>query len=284
MEKIPVRTLQSKAIPANPGDFRVLQIRILPGEADMVQPLHRHDFYYILAIEKGSGLHEIDFTTYTVQDRSLFFMRPGQVHQLQLHAGTQGYLLQFPAAFYYPDQPASRIRLRKAATINACTCAPAQFAPLQYALETLWQEYNNRQEDFVEMIKAQLSVFLVGLIRLQDAHPDRGSSYQQEQSEAFLDLLEQHITTHKQAGQYATLLHLSGAQLSTITQTILGKTPSALIRDQVILEARRRLLATSRQVGQVADDLGYEDVSYFIRLFRKHTGYTPEAFRRQRGG
>ncbi|HEX8279287.1 MAG TPA: helix-turn-helix domain-containing protein [Segetibacter sp.] len=32
-------------------------------------------------------------------------------------------------------------------------------------------------------------------------------------------------------------------------------------------------------MNQIADHLGYEDVSYFIRFFKKHTGYSPEAFR-----
>ena len=33
------------------------------------------------------------------------------------------------------------------------------------------------------------------------------------------------------------------------------------------------------QIKDVADHLGYEDVSYFIRFFKKQTGYSPESFR-----
>ena len=33
------------------------------------------------------------------------------------------------------------------------------------------------------------------------------------------------------------------------------------------------------QIKDIADHLGYEDVSYFIRFFKKQTGYTPDAFR-----
>ncbi|HRW99910.1 MAG TPA: AraC family transcriptional regulator [Cyclobacteriaceae bacterium] len=48
----------------------------------------------------------------------------------------------------------------------------------------------------------------------------------------------------------------------------------------MLLEAKRYLLATSNQVNQIAFQLGYEDVSYFIRFFKKLTGNTPEAFRK----
>ncbi|MNX81047.1 HTH-type transcriptional regulator ChbR [compost metagenome] len=59
----------------------------------------------------------------------------------------------------------------------------------------------------------------------------------------------------------------------------MDKTPSELINEHLLLESKRQLLATSNQVNQIAYNLGYEDVSYFIRFFKKHIGLSPEAFR-----
>ena len=75
-------------------------------------------------------------------------------------------------------------------------------------------------------------------------------------------------------------MNLSSYQLNEITKSTIGKTASALLTERIILEAKRYLLATPNQVKDIADMLGYEDVSYFIRFFKKHTGYSPEAFRR----
>jgi YesN/AraC family two-component response regulator len=63
----------------------------------------------------------------------------------------------------------------------------------------------------------------------------------------------------------------------------MAKTASELINEYIILEAKRYLLATPNQIKEIADQLGYEDVSYFIRFFRKQTGYSPEAFRHNPG-
>jgi YesN/AraC family two-component response regulator len=63
-------------------------------------------------------------------------------------------------------------------------------------------------------------------------------------------------------------------------KTSVGKTVSDLINDQIILEAKRHLIATPAQVKEIADQLGYEDPSYFIRFFKKHTGYSPDTFRK----
>lgn len=74
-------------------------------------------------------------------------------------------------------------------------------------------------------------------------------------------------------------MNLSPYQLNEITKATIGKTASELINEHIILEAKRYLLATPNQIKDIADHLGYEDVSYFIRFFKKHTGYSPEAFR-----
>jgi AraC-like DNA-binding protein len=84
----------------------------------------------------------------------------------------------------------------------------------------------------------------------------------------------------KNVSHYADLLSLSPYQLNAITKASVGKTASDLITEQIILEAKRYLLATPNQIKDVADHLGYEDVSYFIRFFKKHTGHSPDAFRR----
>jgi AraC-like DNA-binding protein len=76
--------------------------------------------------------------------------------------------------------------------------------------------------------------------------------------------------------EYAAMMNLSTYQLNAITKQTLGKTCSQLIDEHIILEAKRYLLATANQVNQIADHLGYEDVSYFTRFFKKHTGYSPE--------
>jgi AraC-like DNA-binding protein len=87
------------------------------------------------------------------------------------------------------------------------------------------------------------------------------------------------MATHKHVSQYAGMMNLSSYQLNAITRMTLGKSCSELINEFIILESKRSLLATSNQINQIAYQLGYEDVSYFIRFFKKHIGQTPEVFR-----
>jgi len=249
---------------------------------DMVQELHRHDFFFILVLKKGAGNHEIDFNSYKVGDDSIFFMRPGQVHQLNLKAGSTGYLMQFNRDFYRPHDQAAGQLLRKASNKSLCQLDSKSVKRLLTIMTSIFREYTDQQEGFQEVVKANLGIFFIELIRHRQnsrSPTDIVNSFQQERLEELLALLEMHTTTHKHVSQYAEMLNLSPFQLNAITRATLGKSCSDLINELIILEAKRSLLATSNQVNQIAYQLGYEDVSYFIRFFKKHTGHTPEAFR-----
>lgn len=285
MKKIPIRhiTPTSKE-PGFSGSFSIRDIGELLAGKDLVQDLHRHDYFFILALQKGKGVHEIEFNSYEVRDHSVFFMRPGQVHKLALNAGSKGYLLQFDANFYYPNDKASGQLLRKVSHLNLCQPDAIGFKKLLAVLTHIFQEYTDKQEGYHEVVKANLGIFFIELVR-QRQNRNRAleivNPYAEERLDELLELLETHIATHKQVSQYADMLRLSIYQLNAITKTALGKTCSELINEYIILESKRYLLATSNQVTQIAYHLGYEDVSYFIRFFKKHTGYSPEAFRQR---
>ncbi|HEY9258468.1 AraC family transcriptional regulator [Chitinophaga sp.] len=276
MKKIPVRHIHATQKELNATEsFGIQDIHTMLAGKDMVQELHRHDFYYILALKKGAGHHEIDFTPYPISNHTVFFMRPGQVHQLTLAAGSTGYMMQFNKDFYAPHDI-----LRS--TLSTAHYAPdaVSFQKLLTILKDIFQEDTDKQTQYVDVIKANMQIFFIELTRKNNSQPaPDGNLYIYQQLESFLALLEKHISEHKQVAQYADMLHLSTYQLNAITKTTLGKTCSETINEYMILEAKRNLLATSGQISQIADLLGYEDVSYFIRFFKKHTGHTPEAFR-----
>jgi AraC family transcriptional activator of pobA len=283
MKKIPIRQISplQQELPS-PERFKIRRVEDILGGNNLVHDLHRHDFFFILAIKNGKGNHEIDFTAYQVLDNSVFFLRPGQVHQLTLDAGCTGYLLEFNTEFYHPLGKSSDQRLRKASNKNYCVPELSRFNKLQALLASMFHEYTAREEGYRDVIKASLDIFFIEFAR-QSPNPKGEStianSYTQERFEDFLELLDKHIATHKRVSQYTEMMNLSPYQLNEITKSSIGKTASDLIDEHIILEAKKYLLATSNQVKDIADHLGYEDVSYFIRFFKKHTSYSPEVFR-----
>ena len=280
MKKIPIRHINSGyGKPASAGRFTIRRVEEITA---LKHDHHRHDFFFVLVLQKGKGVHEIDFTSYDVLDNSVFLLRPGQTHQLELKTGCTGFLMEFNNEFYHPGDKASGQRLRKASNKNFCQLDETRLEKLMTVLDYMFQETIAMEEGWTEIIKANLEIFFIELLR-QSSHPKNTTSninsYAQERLEEFLELLETYIFTHKQVSQYTEMMNLSSYQLNEITKSTIGKTASALLTERIILEAKRYLLATPSQIKDIADLLGYEDVSYFIRFFKKQTGHTPELFR-----
>lgn len=282
METIPVRHFHSAQCKRHTTTgFVIRDVQDVLAGKDIAGEPHRHNFFFMLALEKGAGDHRIDFELFPVNDRSVFFLRPGQAHQLTLKAGSAGYLMQFDSGFYYPDDKPSRKLLRQASQQNVYQPEAADLEKLLAILTYIFREHATQADGYQQIIKANLSIFFIELLRQRKHVADAGdvNTYEHERLEELLELLETHIVDHKQVSQYADMLNLSPYQLNAITKTTLGKTCSELINDQVVLEAKRFLLGTTSQVNQIACHLGYDDASYFTRFFKKQTGYAPETFR-----
>jgi AraC-like DNA-binding protein len=284
MKTIPVRHIASaQTLQSSAGRFSVRDLQQVLNGKDLVHDLHRHDFYFVLAVQSGSGIHEIDFVQYPVQANAVFILRPGQVHKLELAADTTGFLLEFDLSFYQPKNTIAEHRWKKASSKNFCEVESARFKKLYAYLATIFDEFSSKQEGYIEAIKANLDLLFLEYIR-QSKNPNSivrsESGYIQERFEELVRLLETNIVSMKNVSDYADLLSLSPYQLNSIAKTSVGKTVSDLINDQIILEAKRHLIATPAQVKEVADQLGYEDPSYFIRFFKKHTGQSPDTFRK----
>ncbi|XRE42552.1 hypothetical protein ACIVBQ_000756 [Tenacibaculum discolor] len=285
MKTIPVRHLKtSQKEPNLSDDFMIKDLQELLNGKDMVHELHRHDFYFFLALKKGIGNHEIDFISYDVTDYTVFIVRPGQVHELELKSNSEGFMIQFNTDFYYPFDKRMNSLLQKVSTSNYYQLEEDFFLRINPLLTSIFSEYKDKAEAYKEVIKSNLHILFIKLLRLKSTNNKDSNTkdlYIQESLEKFLHLLETNITSIKQVSKYASMLNLSNYQLNTITKQTLDKTASEIINEQIILESKRYLLASSNQINQIAYHLGYEDVSYFIRFFKKHTGYSPEAFRKK---
>jgi AraC-like DNA-binding protein len=80
---------------------------------------------------------------------------------------------------------------------------------------------------------------------------------------------------------YADKLNMSSRNLNLISQSVFGKSITEIIETRKLIEARTMLLNTGKSVSEIGYDLGYNEKSYFTRVFRKKTGVTPTEFREQ---
>ncbi|BDD11749.1 transcriptional regulator (plasmid) [Fulvitalea axinellae] len=280
IKNIPIRKICPEEEAVNfAKHVRFLKLKDLLGGKGMSQSIHRHDFFFLLFIQKGSGNHRIDFVSYPIWDNTLFFMRPGQVHEIELKAGAEGYILEFSPRVFYIANERTPDMIRKLGRNNLFNLSVDSRKNIEFLFDKMGKELESGSIFYEDAFKNCLGLLLIEILRLESVESRTERSYQQERLDELCDLVDQNISTGKKVSDYAEMMNLSSFQLNNITKSILGKTCSALINEQIVLESKRQLLATSNQINEIAFAMGFEDVSYFSRFFKKHTGHTPTELR-----
>ena len=99
----------------------------------------------------------------------------------------------------------------------------------------------------------------------------------------FKDLLEQHYKQERTPSYYSERLGMSPNTFSKKCKTHFFKSPSVLIQERVILEAKKLIHLSFKSMKEIVAELHFDDINYFSRYFKKHTGISPMAFRESVG-
>jgi AraC family transcriptional activator of pobA len=152
-------------------------------------------------------------------------------------------------------------------------------------LECLLHEF--RQPDMgMEPIHSWLACCVLWTVALGSSAttPDTHSGPDLERLRQFRALMETHYADHWPVERYARQLGLSETSLNRLCRRLTGSTGFDLIQQRLALEARRRLMYLPGSVHGIASELGFKDSAYFCRFFRRHSGISPQGFRRRPGG
>ena len=97
----------------------------------------------------------------------------------------------------------------------------------------------------------------------------------------FQELIEANFLILKTPREYAARMNVTPNYLNALCKKKSGKSAGELIRQRILLEAKRLLAHTKLSASEIAYKLNFQDNSYFGRFFKKSTGLTPEGFRQK---
>ncbi|MFP3596789.1 helix-turn-helix domain-containing protein [Chryseobacterium sp. SIMBA_029] len=96
----------------------------------------------------------------------------------------------------------------------------------------------------------------------------------------FRKLITNQIQNLHSVKEYADLLSVSPNHLNKSIKNATGKTASEIINEALLMEAKALLSLPHLSVSEIAFTLGVDDVSYFSRFFKKHSGMSPSDYRK----
>jgi AraC family transcriptional activator of pobA len=245
---------------------------------------HKHNFYEILWITQGQSQQVIDYKEYQVEPNSLFIISPGQVHLIEPNAQLTGFCVRFTEEFFLLDQPsvpllAQLSYLDNPAVTPTLPLSPDRATKLRTLLELLLNEFD-QPVPTEPVLRALLLVLLTEIQRLYVGRQlTTAGVHAQGVFKAFRQQVEMHFIEHLSVADYAGRLHLTPRHLNRLVHSVAACTASDIIRRRTVLEAQRLLTFSALTVGQIAEQLGFADSSYFTRYFRREIGQVPLEYR-----
>jgi len=274
--------------PDQQSDFLIDPIRRYLNKIDSrIHFPHRHSFYHLALFTKGSGKHSIDFNWYKVSPYQLYFMIPGQVHGWYFDKETEGYTVNFSHSLFqgflanthYMEQ----FSFFKGESNHSIFHVPG---PMQQKFVYVFEELLNEASKGKSMNLDAIRVLLLQLFIQVDEHlveseQKTAAKGQLAHVNQLRGLIDKNYKEHKLPKDYALMLNMTPNHLNGICKDLLGKTAGELIRERIILEAKRLLINAEMSSSEIAFDLGFENNSYFTQFFKRSTGITPDVFRKQ---
>ncbi|WP_018628569.1 helix-turn-helix domain-containing protein [Niabella aurantiaca] len=246
--------------------------------------------FYQLVVFEGQGRFEVDLTEYMCSGKTVLCLAPYQHFKWKGAPLTTMQQLEFHGDFYCIEYHKEEVACNGLLFNNIylvphVRLAPAVFDEVGTVFSKIEKEQRVGAVFSAAVLKAYLQLVLALCSKEKRAFLDKRTMQMPVPAgdRDFQQLLEQHYLTERTPAFYAAQLSLSVDAFSKKIRRRFGKTPSQLIQDRVILEAKKLLHLTRRSVKEIAAQLEFDDVFYFSRYFKKYTGCAPTYFREQTG-
>jgi len=286
LESVQYKNGQPLAIFDSQMPFTLTKFELMNESGHATYP-HHHDFYEILYIIEGEGTHIIDFESYPIHHSSFYFLSKGQVHFWQLTKPLRGYALLIPEEFLaFPSS--NIIRAHDFAFFHNVANKPCLSVngenqiKLTTMLEGIEEELYYEVNPSLSIVRSYLHILLMKLHRLYCAeHMNKHLEQTSSLLRQFEQLVSEHYISEHSVKDYAQRIGVSPNHLTDTVKAATGYAPGQIIRNKIILEAKRLLSHSDLSAAEVGYRLNFEDASYFGRFFKRETDMSPTAFRKQ---
>lgn len=248
---------------------------------------HRHDYYTIIWPIQAKGKHIVDFVEYELEPNAIFFISPGQVHQLVTYNRPEGYAITFSSDFLAK----SKIREEFITDLHLFNefgkTPPLQMnddiaANLKQLVQQMMLFKKGATRFKNDSLGALLKLFLIychsscDVANIDETQTEDPGA---QNVRNYRRLLNEYYKTEHSVQFYADKLNISADHLSRTIKSCTGKTAKEFIDDKIILEAKRMVLFSGLNSKEIAYHLNFAKPSHFSNFFKKNTGLSATEFK-----
>jgi AraC-like DNA-binding protein len=263
---------------------------LLPVDHEHMDAINGPDYkayIKILYLPVGYKLR-VDFACYETQRPTLFFISPNQYLELEAVGQENGYFIFYNRDFYciqLHDQEVAcdGLLFNNIHNMPKVEASDDEVLFLGYLFREMLEEFKLSDTSLEEMVRTYLKQLLIRATRSwKKQHLDKAVTDRQSDLEffrKFTQLVEEHYKSKHTVADYADFLCLAPKTITHKFNRLRLPQPNEVIKNRIVLEAKRLLVHTSLTAKEIAYELGYDDPAYFSRLFALKTGESPTGYR-----
>lgn len=250
-----------------------------------IRPHSHANLNHVFLIHSGGGEMTAESAAVPMRAPCLIFLPSSVVHGFDFQSETCGMVLTLSDAYLNDIVGRSADFPGLFATPRQVEIASARQAQtLLRGFKRLERELMWNAPAHIAAIEVELLSVLVCAVRLIPnglaAEPVKHGS-EVKLVARFREVIEKDFRANPAIKSYLDGLGTTYTRLHAACMKVVGRTPLQLIRERMLLEAKRLLIYSNMTITETAYHLGFNDPAYFSRFFAQHSGHAPRDFRKR---
>lgn len=269
------------------SDGRLIAIR--PHTRFVHFPTHSHDYVEIVYMCSGSTTHIVDGDTIVLSEGELLFLGQSAKQEI-LPAGMDDIAVNFIVMPEFFDQTLKMIGEEetplKTFIVDCLKNKHAKKSYLHFQVSDVLP-VQNLMENLIWLLlygapnKRSINQITMGLVFLQLIGCSEKILHKKTSDEITVRVLGYVEENYKNGSlsELSRLLHYDISSISREIKNKTGKTYTELVQEKRLSQACFLLKNTTMTIDEIASNVGYENISFFYRLFRKSYGISPKKYK-----
>ncbi len=271
------------------GHFNVFQHEpIVPGKVKPL-PYKRRDFYKIMLVVGDINMNYADKVV-AIKKQALFFSNPQIPYKCDnLEKIKSGFYCIFNQHFFHKFGDLSQYAVFQPAGNHVFELSDDQVEQVSIIYQKMFDEIKSDYVHKYDVLRNFVFELLHFAMKMQPAVPSDNQQINASQRIAtlFLELLERQFPIDenhprvrmRSASDFAQQLNIHVNHLNRAVKAVTDKTTTQIIGERILQEAKIMLRHSNWNVSEIADALGFTEVTHFNNFFKKHVGESPLKFR-----
>lgn len=264
--------------------FLICRLEDMYRHVKQAVPPSRSLTHSCLYLTEGSAAMKIGSEHYRIEAGEMLFVPAGQVFSFDEHDENRGYFCNFHDDMllgkYGNSELLKEFEFLKVWGNPRIVLDEATSLFVLHLFDRMLGEYLECGLQHLNILQPYLIALLCEVNRVYQPAIVSPQTNAVGITNRFRELVFQHLRSRHMVSDYAAMLNISPGHLNRSVRTITRKAPTKWIDEAIVLEAKVLLSQSDFPISEVAIQVGFEDQSYFTRLFQRYEGVTPTEFRR----